>query len=392
MKLLTFLGTGDYRKTTYHWKEKNKYKTTRLFPVALADWLKPDEVLVFLTDAAKEHVNWRELDESLAATPVSIANGKNEAELWQIFDSIVGCVEPGDELVIDITHGFRSLPLLGLLAAAYLRSSKGVAVKHLLYGAYEAGDKKANETPVFELTSFLSLFDWMVASDHFLRTGFGTPLAELLSEESGAIGELRKSILDLSDGLQLLRPNAVVDSAAKLVEDVKKATPEVSKTIPPLENMLKHISESYGQFAGDPDDPIQVLDAQLKMVAWCCERHQFVQSLALAREWLPSLLCMFFKVDAQDGKERSDMELLLAGGKMGPKESPRRSEWTKVPAGKRLQKLWNDPPHKLANLRNDVLHAGFRKAPKEPEEIKRTAREVAVELKAIWNEFKQGLN
>ena len=388
MKLLTFLGTSNYLPTTYYWKEKDKKKTTRLFPVALADWLKPDEVLVFLTGAAEEHENWRELNESLAATSVPIANGKNEAELWQIFDSIVRRVETDDELVIDITHGFRSLPLLGLLAAAYLRSSKRVTVKHLLYGAYEAGDKKANETPVFELTSFLSLFDWMVASDHFLRTGFGTPLAELLSEESGAIGELRKSILDLSDGLQLLRPNTVVDSAAKLVEDVKKATPEVSKTIPPLENMLKDISESYGRFAGDPNNPIQVLDAQLKMVSWCCERHQFVQSLALAREWLPSLLCMFFKVDAQDREERSDMERLLSGDRRKCPEWGRWDSWSEVPSGKQMRRIWDT----LSSLRNDVLHAGFRKTPKEPEEIKRTAREVAGELKAIWSEFKKGLN
>ncbi|WP_437207048.1 TIGR02221 family CRISPR-associated protein [Planctomicrobium sp. SH664] len=396
MKLLTFLGTNNYLPTTYTWAEKGKRKNTRLFPLALADWLEPEEIFVFLTSDAEKHDNWRELQESINATPVHIVDGASEEDLWKIFDKIVKSVKPHDQLAIDITHGFRSLPLLGLLVAAYLKSSKDVTVEHLVYGAYEARDKEKNESPVFELTSFLALFDWMIASDHFLKTGYGRPLAGLLVDADGAIGELRNGILQLSDGLHLLRPPVVTQSASELESKVHQAAQEASHEIPPLAEMLNHISESYGRFSIDDTSPKQQLEAQLKMVDWYLERRQFVQAYALAREWLPSFLCVYFDVDMMDHDERSDMEFLLQrGGKSVNKvsgeierESPRRVLWQAMDFRKRLARIWNEP-FNLANLRNDVLHAGFRKNPKTPEEIEKAIREIAVELKAIWSDFKE---
>lgn len=394
MKLLTFLGTNNYLPTTYTWAAKGKRKTTRLFPVALADWLQPSETFVFLTHAAEEHENWSELKDSLAATRVQIVDGASEGDLWKIFKSIVDCVEPNDRLTIDITHGFRSLPLLGLLVAAYLRASKEVKVEHLVYGAYEARDKEKNESPVFELTSFLTLFDWMIASDHFLRTGFGRPLADLLPDADGAIGALRNGILQLSDGLHLLRPQTVTQFASELDQKVNQATPTVANEVPPLADMLSHISRSYGRFATDDGSPKQLLEAQLKMVDWYLERRQLVQALSLAREWLPSLLCVHFGVDMMDKCDREDMELLLNGGKIKDsstgktsKESPRLDQWNNVPAGKQLRALWGSK-HNLANLRNDVLHAGFRRNPKTPEQIEQAVKTIVTELKVIWNDFK----
>lgn len=395
MKLLTFLGTNNYLPTTYTWAEKEKRKTTRLFPLALADWLEPEEIFVFLTSDAEKHDNWRELQKSINATPVHIDDGASEEDLWKIFTAIVDSVEPQDQLAIDITHGFRSLPLLGLLVAAYLKSSKDVTVEHLVYGAYEARDKVKNESPVFELTSFLALFDWMIASDHFLKTGYGRPLAGLLVDADGAIGELRTGILQLSDGLHLLRPPAVTQSASELERKVHQAAQEASHEIPPLAEMLSHISESYGRFSIDDASPKQQLEAQLKMVDWYLERRQLVQALSLAREWLPSLLCVHFSVDMMDKREREDMELLLNGGKIKDactgattRESPRLNQWDGVPSGKKLRALWGSK-HNLANLRNDVLHAGFRKNPKTPEEIEKAIQEIVVELKTIWNDFKE---
>lgn len=393
MKLLTFLGTNNYLSTTYVWAEKDMRKTTRLFPVALAEWLEPDEIVVFLTEAAEQHENWRELKDTLKATPVRIVDGASETGLWKIFESIVECVSSDDRLTIDITHGFRSLPLLGLLVAAYLKATKRVTVEHLVYGAYDARDKEKDESPVFELTSFLSLLDWMVASDHFLRTGYGRPLADLLSDSGDSIEQLKNSILQLSDGLHLLRPASIAGQAAQLDQTVARAAPTIAQQVPPLAGMLTHISESYGRFGADEGSPKQMLEAQLRMVDWYLERGQLVQALSLAREWLPSLLCVHFGVDVMDKREREDMELLLSGGKhKNPttgellKESPRNATWFEVPAAKRLRALWGSK-HNLANLRNDVLHAGFRKNPKSPVEIDKAVRTIVSELKDIWNEF-----
>jgi CRISPR-associated DxTHG motif protein len=44
-------------------------------------------------------------------------------------------VQPGEHLSIDVTHGFRHLPMLALVAARYLGRVVGVKVEELYYGA-----------------------------------------------------------------------------------------------------------------------------------------------------------------------------------------------------------------------------------------------------------------
>src|SRR5215813_14716663 len=118
MKLLSFLGTGNYSQVRYVWGQ-HAYDTD-LFPEALAVWLMPSQVLMLLTKEAKQHQNWTNLQARLAGkvepTAIDIPSGKSEAELWQIFEKLTGCLDEGDEVVFDVTHAFRSLPILTLLA------------------------------------------------------------------------------------------------------------------------------------------------------------------------------------------------------------------------------------------------------------------------------------
>jgi hypothetical protein len=51
---------------------------------------------------------------------------------------------------------------LALLAAAFLRSAKGIRLRALLYGAYDA--RENDVAPVFDLTPFLDLLEWMFAT------------------------------------------------------------------------------------------------------------------------------------------------------------------------------------------------------------------------------------
>ncbi len=90
------------------------------------------------------------------------------------------------------------------------------------------------------------------------------------------------------------------------------------------------------------------------------------------------------------------MELLLNyGGKSKDKdgntikESKYLDEWSNFPKQKKkpLNKLWSGELN-LANLRNDVLHAGFRKNPRSAKDILQQTEAIIKELKAIgilWN-------
>jgi CRISPR-associated Csx2 family protein len=130
MKLITFLGIGDYeerRRTVGTTSPSQPHSFRR----RLVHWLKPEATCVLLTEKARER-HWNDLSQRLQGhtqiVEVDIPDGKSEAELWEIFEAISEAVQEGDEIAFDITHGFRSLPVIALLTIAYLKQVKGVKV------------------------------------------------------------------------------------------------------------------------------------------------------------------------------------------------------------------------------------------------------------------------
>jgi hypothetical protein len=64
------------------------------------------------------------------------------------------------------------------------------------------------------------------------------------------------------------------------------------------------------------------------------------------------------------------------------------SEWQKDNRRKVVANLWQGVDFKLANLRNDVLHSGFRKNPGKAEDIIKQSKRIADQINAIadlWN-------
>jgi CRISPR-associated DxTHG motif protein len=43
---------------------------------------------------------------------VDIPEGRSEQELWEIFDRVASAVDEGDTILLDITHAFRSIPMI----------------------------------------------------------------------------------------------------------------------------------------------------------------------------------------------------------------------------------------------------------------------------------------
>jgi hypothetical protein len=204
--------------------------------------------------------------------------------------------------------------------------------------------------------------------------------------------QLAENIKGIAQALQLLRPMDVMKQSFTLTERIEEATPIISKSVPPFSLLLKRVSDDYGKFnlenLDDFDNNTQEsLLHQLDMIEWYVDKGQTVQALSLAREWLPSLLCYHFQLDPLDDKARGEMELLLAGGKKKDgTESIYLKEWDRLLTVKtnQLKNLWGGK-YTLANLRNDVLHAGFCKNPKSSEDIIQKTKDILRELKSVSN-------
>lgn len=384
MKAISFLGVTKYTPTTYVY-EGRSFKT-RFFAEALPHFF-PDleRVLVFVTPTVEKHENLVELRRRLGdlLCPLPIPEGHSESELWQTFDALTEAVTAEDTVLFDITNSYRSIPLLVFLAAAYLRTVRQVTVRRVIYGAFEARDEQTNQSPVFDLTPFVSLLDWLTASDSFIRTGDGRRLAALLRErmppglamrddlEARALGRALKDAAAAIDGVALAlgvtRPLETMEAASQLEAALRQARNAVAARARPFVLLAEQVRNSYAPFAlSEPLDRSQWLAnlrLQLAMVRWYLDNEQVVQAATLAREWLVSLV--LYRIGAaslidRDG-ERFPVEDALnnasrhrAGLEVG-EPSPRDADLAALSAPDELIAVWN----KMTTLRNDIAHVGM---------------------------------
>ncbi|QYX29988.1 TIGR02221 family CRISPR-associated protein [Sphaerospermopsis torques-reginae] len=393
-RIITFLGI-QAKKTTYSFEGVNY--DGEVFAEALHKFCEYDSMLVCVTsEARKKNFPILENLQDKRIEAVDIPNGENTEQMWETFKKITEKVNNNDDVIFDITHGLRSLPFLVFLFAAYLKAAKNVKISGIYYGAWELGFSNNGIAPVIDLSEFISMLDWLTATDQFIKTGNGQSLANLLLNGNTASQELASGVNGISQGLQLLRPMDVLEKSALLPELIAKTAPTVSQSELPFLTLLSRVEKDYGKFGlVNPTDytisPQSCLLRQLEMVEWYVQKGQIVQALSIAREWIPSLLCYYFKLDPLDIKNRDEMEFLLKkGGKIKDEnnniihQSPYFDEWNNIPKTKKklVNKLWSGELN-LTNLRNDVLHAGFRKDPKNAEDIIDKIKQIVEELRNI---------
>jgi CRISPR-associated DxTHG motif protein len=344
MKLITFLGITDYEEVEYRWHDLSK--PTKFVQEALVRWLQPETTCVLLTkEARKKH--WGDLCQRLqrhtqTVEGINIPDGKSEEELWEIFAAISKAVQEGDEIVFDITHGFRSLPMIALLTIAYLKQVKGVKVQHVVYGVYEKGK---HEAPILDLTPFADLLDWLAAAKMFTATGDSSELGRLIQDVQDAAHRNKEAygdslplalknfgaaLAEVSDDLLLARVPNLPKSVRKLAERQSAANTEVPQWARPLTLLLDKIAATYAPFQDDS------LPTQVKLIRWYLDHNHIVQATTLAREWVVSYYAQ------QKSLSRNDAE-----NELNQRANNQEND--------ELVQLWSS----IRNIRNDLAHCGF---------------------------------
>lgn len=380
MKIITFLGTGNYSETTYVYEGKRHQ--TKLFPAALSRFFLPQELLAVVTTKAKD--KWLETlqeemkDLLVRVTPVDIPDGRSEREVWEIFDAMTEHLQKGDRVVFDITHSFRTLPMLAFIAAAYLRVARGVQIEGIYYGAYDARNEQTNESPVFDLTSFLQLLDWTTAAEYFRRTLDGRFLGEMLkgvqqtmrSAETQAQGDLPtklkgagQAMVESAQAVMLTQPYAVMDSSKKVLQRLDAARGDAAAYARPFAVLLDIVREEHAPLAlADPNDPRQALVRQWRLLDGYFRREQAVQAVTLAREWIVSLLCWRLQRDGADRQAREEVERAFNSitGDQERREAADRNDplirsLLEMEGIEEVRSLWDD----LTKIRNQIAHCGM---------------------------------
>lgn len=294
--LISFLGKSyldpekGYRTANYKIDEKTY--TTPYFGLALAEYIKPSKVIILGTvgsmwdvlieahtydDVYEEHrlhlmesVQQETVDESLleSLSPLIekklgcsvemniIPYARDTKEQIAILSRIAESVSEGQHIIMDVTHGFRHLPMLGLLAAHYLERIKNINVEGIYYGAFDM--RVDDQTPVLDLSGLLQTMRWIQAMAAYDASGNYASFADLLEPEGWKESECNS-----------LRRAAFFERTTNIV----KARTELS-------NLSKTLERRDGTF-------LQLFGAELKRrLTWWKSNHR--------EDWESHLAEMYF--------------------------------------------------------------------------------------------------
>lgn len=391
--IITFLGNRAL-PTTYRHNEQD-YKGN-VFAEALRQFTDYDLMLVCTTEEASK-TTWPVLEtlKDPRVERLDIPTGRNTDEMWETFGLITAKVKQGDIVTFDITHGLRSLPFLVFLFAAYLKAAKNVQIKAIYYGALELGsggprpapasqsDQKTEippspvkPAPVIDLSEFVSMIDWIMATNQFIKLGDGQELAELMKSQT----DLSNAIRDTSLALSLSRPLSTMTSAHLLKVSLEDSTNHISTKDKPFDVLKDQVREAYAEFAlATPRNDAQLqlnLANQSKMVQWYLKRFQYVQAVTLARELLVTISGFMLGVkvvDLFDEYRRQDLiEAAInqfnadAGNYTFERTpSPLHPFFVNLPQAATIADLYK----KLGKIRNDLAHTEMRKKPTPASQI-----------------------
>jgi CRISPR-associated Csx2 family protein len=408
---LSFLGTSDYTECYY---QRGDFKTevpVRFVQEAtVADncrqWTADDRIFIFTTEEAKKK-NWldnghldpktkqplereglaRRLDGlGLAAPflPVDIPNGHNESEIWEIFHTIFTMLQDGDQVVFDITHAFRSIPLLATSVLQYAKVMKGIRLKGVYYGAFEvlgtlaeAKNRPVTErvVPILNLTALDQLMDWSAATERFVEGGdprkagqlAQESVAFLLSRSRGrdagaqAIRSLGQSLDRFGWALFTCRGPEISRVSVELKQ--KAAACRDADLVAPFRPLFARIEERLEPFRGDP------ISDGLAAVRWCCEHNLIQQGYTFLEEILFSHIVRLAGGDPLRVEERESASQAFTIVNRKWEEKPERWESR---AGSDMDRTRAMIRHiknhgelyklveRLRVRRNDINHAGFK--------------------------------
>jgi len=385
--LITFLGTQRYSITTYEWAESNadsheqRYKT-EFVAEAVCHLLPVCRVTVIATETSRQKY-WDTLSQRLQQNPSSpddidlklVDERFDNKALWEQFQTVLDALRGRDgadtteaNIVLDITHGWRSLPFFaGSVVEFALANDLAAAPVRVLYGEYRDNPP----SPIHDLTLTLDVLRWSRGINFFRRSGnaadvveptqaLGNELSRAWAEsekqgEKPPLEKLAKHIQAFSDDLVTVRSAALMyghgSSAAQLCKTICECRESVKKLLPPLASVLdqlKNMAEplvTHKRFSQQSGQRAMANLAKLYL-----DLGRFAEAAAVIRE---AEIC-------QHACEQADMP----GADQGYSDKHRQAaeqDWYQA-----------DENHakSIGQFRNDIEHAGFNKQPAPGRKLK----------------------
>jgi len=431
---ISFLGTNDYLLCNYEFKEFPPVQNVRFVQEACIvrwceQWNAEDRIFICVTEEA-EKKNWldggharsgdggSEFRQGLATRlkalqlvapyeKVTISAGRSEEEIWGIFERVFSLLRANDHLYLDITHAFRSLPVLAMAILSYAKVMRKISVHAISYGAIEVLGRieevkklpvEERNVPVFNLLPFDRLQDWTTAVDRFTTTGDASQIERLADmdmrsilkatkgqgTDARTIQKLSQQLKEFSDVLATCRGRDISAS----VTSVKKSLERIQDLnfLPPFKPVvLDKLEPALAAFQDD-----EITDG-LAAARWCLNHHLYQQGYTILLETMITFVVN--QALGKDGRNQEDRDLVNQCAAIITKDIP-ESECRHPANHDKLipQRMitWMRPQQELLKglrdligIRNDINHSGQRDTAMRPETIRKNLSRYLEEMEQI---------
>ena len=350
---ISFLGTSDYKSTTYVWHTQ-KARPTPYIQVAQLEILQeqnivPDRIFVFGTDDAEEQ-NWNDREASelhrdncyLCKTPnitiqtpkntglqkclnelfqnknapsiewVPINSDLNTSSQWKDFQTILEKIPAESKLIIDMTHGFRSVPILISSAIHFLKLTKKIDVQYVLYGVFNH-EKKTSE--IVNYVDFYEINDWTEAVSRLVDQADARMLSEVAQKESIIRlstqiqdTKLPQALDDLTNSIRNVEANVISDKAQTALEIVKIIKTEANDVLTKM--LMGMIEDKFAILAATPplngEYSENYFTVQIALAKLLIEHKLYMQAYTIMEESIASLGMAFYYKSSMYTSEKGE--------------------------------------------------------------------------------------
>lgn len=434
---ISVLGTGFYGECQYT-KGSFTSSTTRYVQQAMleyfgaSEWSDNDAAYILLTDKAKstnwdipteKRLNARTKEEESyiglkdclqdyhMVEAVDIPECHNEEELWQLFQIVFNKLQVGDELYFDITHGFRHLPMFILVLSNYAKFLKGIKVKAICYGNYEARDSQGN-APIIDLLPLSALQDWTFAAANFIENGNVDRLSNMSKAELKTLSRPVNGVFNMKNKEIADTYNYFINALGTFINNMKfcrgvpifksEAFARVAEysalykkdVIKPLQPVLDKIMATTSDFVAE-ESAINCLAA----AKWCYDKGYYQPAITELQEGIVTFFCVRHGISVTDKDKRQavnqafEKQRRINRGRAFEYESRGNLDLENV-----VDDILGDELMKnkelvscfgmLSNIRNDFNHSGMRDEQATPKQLEKSIKQCIDKTTAILYGYK----
>lgn len=273
---------------------------------------------IFIAATRKSHdLHFKRLKDQLTclktpvpATPIILKEDMTPEGQWKWFETILSFIEPGDNLTIDLTHGYRSIPIVFSAAVNFLQKARNISLNAVYYGVFER-KKELGYAPIVDMKEFYLINEWADGVSRLVEDADARKMAEVAGRtkdfQAAELNDEKiiKAFDDLTNTIRNVDVNNVASKANQAIQVVKEKKKTASETGKILLDLVidKFITLTTdipvsGKYDG------AYFNVQIEIIRMLLEHKLFMQAYTVMREFVASIGMLPFEKEGLSNKKR----------------------------------------------------------------------------------------